>query len=115
VIVLLQGAIEKQNPCRKGMGEVSGSWIENAGLIARGGLALVINRGKAAKGDTEGEAQVICWGLGFEFFDVFRGGSFWAIDGLLGPLLSPAPRRSAWLEKFDRRLSMLFMQRKCSR
>ena len=79
------------------MGEISGSWIEDAGLIARGGLALLIDGGKAAESDTEGKAQMIGWRLGINFFDILRERrSFWAIDGLLGPLLGMLPRRGSW-------------------
>ena len=67
---------------------------------------MLIDRAEAAEGDAEGKTQVIGWGLGVEFFDVFgKGCAFYAIDGLLGPLLSVAP--GAWPRKavLNRRLA----------
>ena len=74
------------------MGEVSGSWIEDSGLIARGGLALLIDGSETAQGDTKGKTQVIRGGLGVKFFDVFgKERSFRPINGLLSPLLNVTP------------------------
>ena len=79
------------------MGEISAGGIEDAGLVACGGLALLIDGGEAAQGNAEGKAQMIRGGLGVEFFCVVRQwGAFWAVDALLGPVLRVAPGRWTW-------------------
>jgi hypothetical protein len=82
------------------MGEIRRGGIEDAGGIACGGLALNIDRGKAAQGDAEGKAEMIGWGLGIEFFDVFgKRSTFKSVNGLLGPVLCVAPGRRSWQYK----------------
>jgi len=50
---------------------------------------------------------VICGGLGIEYFCVLREwGAFWAIDGLLGPVLSVSPGSGTRVLVFDRDFSM---------
>jgi hypothetical protein len=76
------------------MGEIGGRGIEDACRITRGGLALNIDRGKAAQDDAEGKAQMICGGLGVEFFDIFgKRISLRAVNSLLSPVLGVSPSR----------------------
>ena len=71
------------------MGEISGGGIEDDGLVAGGGLSVVIDGSEAAQGDTEGKAQVIRGGLGIQFFYIlWKWISCWAVHSLLSPILS---------------------------
>jgi hypothetical protein len=84
------------------MGQISGAGIEDASLIAGGGLAVVIDGGETSQGDAEGKAQVIAWGLMVEFFDVLgEWGSFWPIDSFLSPFLRVAPWGGAGLPELN--------------
>jgi hypothetical protein len=95
------------------MGEIGGRGIEDAGRVAYGGLALLIDGGEAAEDDAEGKTQVISLGLGVEFLDVLgKRISFRAIDGFLRPFLGMAPGSRAWMPIFDRQLAMILVNPK---
>jgi hypothetical protein len=94
------------------VGKISSGGIEDAGLVACGWLALLIDRAKAAEGDAESKTQVIGWRLWVELFDVFgERGAFRSIYGLLGPFLRMTPRGCPRMPKLDRRLTTAFMSR----
>ena len=75
---------------------------------------MLIHWGKAAKGDAQGKAQVIGRWLGIKFFDVLgEGGTFRAVDCLVGPLLSLTPGRWTWADKLNGGLSVKLPYGKC--